>query len=152
MDAPIVPAARTSGGGTGEGLLARCVLPYARSYVTPCQDRCLGVCDLLRGDEARVWSTGCKQLGVPTALHNPAVFQHYDAIDVCNCRQPMRHHNRRPPPGQTTERFLDQLLILGIHATRWLVQEENRCVLQERSGDGQALALATRQAQAPLSH
>ena len=50
-------------------------------------------------------------------------------------------------PRQPPER-LDQLLILGVDAARWLVQEENRRVFQEGSGDGQTLAFATRQAQA----
>ena len=44
---------------------------------------------------------------------------------------------------QSVECVLDDCLILGIDAGECFVEQENRCVLEQRPRDRQALALAT---------
>ena len=48
-------------------------------------------------------------------------------------------------------RRLDELFVLGIDTARGLVQQQDRRILEERPRYGDALALATREAQAAVA-
>jgi hypothetical protein len=56
------------------------------------------------------------------------------------------------PRHQPVERFLDHRLILRIDRRERLVQYQDRRVAQEGAGDGDALALAAGELDAPLAH
>ena len=55
------------------------------------------------------------------------------------------------PMHQLGERLLDHELALGVQVRGRLVEDENRRILQEGAGDGDALALASGEAHAPLA-
>ena len=48
------------------------------------------------------------------------------------------------PPHQLLQRCLNLVLALGIKRARRLVEQQHRRIAQQRPGDGDALALATR--------
>jgi hypothetical protein len=56
------------------------------------------------------------------------------------------------PCTRLSRRLLDFLLGLGIHRRGGLVEDQDARVDQQRAGDGDALALAARQALAALAH
>ena len=53
---------------------------------------------------------------------------------------------------QPLERVLDQPLALGVERGRGFVEQQHRRIAQQRAGDGDALALAARQARAAFAH
>src|SRR5688572_4590715 len=63
----------------------------------------------------------------------------------------MRDGEHRPAGDQPLERDLDLPLRLGVDAARRLVEDENARVMQDRSRDRDALALASGESVATLS-
>ena len=57
----------------------------------------------------------------------------------------------RAPAQQRLERALDQVLGLRVEGRGWLVQNQDRGVLQQRPGDGDPLPLAARTSRLPRS-
>ncbi|MNV55126.1 hypothetical protein D3C71_1473500 [compost metagenome] len=60
--------------------------------------------------------------------------------------------NRGTALHQVVERLLDFLLRLGVHGRGGLVQDQDARVDQQCAGNGNALALATRETLAALTH
>ena len=75
-------------------------------------------------------------------LHDPAVVQHQNEVGVTHRRQPMRDHKYRPVPHQSQQRLLHQPLRIAVEGARRLIKNQERRVPQDRTGDGNALALA----------
>src|SRR5437868_6688343 len=58
---------------------------------------------------------------------------------------------RRATGHEPVERFLDQPLAFGVERRGRLVEQQDRRLAQQGAGDGDALALATREARAVLA-
>ena len=63
----------------------------------------------------------------------------------------MRQDQRGASGHQPIQRLLDHRLVLRVHRRQRLVQHQDRRVAQQRPGDGDALALAARQARAAFA-
>ena len=75
-----------------------------------------------------------------------------DLIGMHNRGKPVRDHQRRPVAGEVVQRRLYVTLGLGIECRRGLVEDQNRRILQQGAGNGQALALSPGKAQPVLAH
>lgn len=85
-------------------------------------------------------------------LDNLAVCQHHDAVERRHGGQAMCHHNGGAATHQVLERLLHQRLGLAVQGRRRLVEHQDRRVGQDSAGNGHALALAARNADAALAH
>src|SRR5579885_1737629 len=74
-----------------------------------------------------------------------------DHAGAAQSLEAMRDHERRPPRGQPLEPGDDPGLGLHVDGARRLVETEDRGVLEEGSGDGDPLVLATRKPGAALA-
>ena len=82
---------------------------------------------------------------MPTGLDNVAVVENDEPIHggdrrkaVGNCDNGLAFHKR-------VERLLDSRFDLRIKRAGRLIEDKNRCVLEKYPGNGDALALTTRQ-------
>ncbi len=64
----------------------------------------------------------------------------------------MRDDQHGAPLHEVAQRLLDHELALGIEVRRRLVEDQDRRILEEGAGDGQALALAAAEPHAALAH
>ena len=85
-------------------------------------------------------------------LHHPAAFQHHDPVGVDYAGQPVRDDHGGAPLHELAQGLVDHRLALGVDARQCLVQHQDRRVLEDGAGDGDALALAAREAHAALAH
>ena len=107
--------------------------------------QCLGVARLgLGGHEPRVGAAAFQQRPVVAGLHHPAALQHHDPVGVDHARQPVRDDQRGAPFHELSQGLVDHRLALGVDARQRLVQHQDRRVLEDGPGDGDALALAAR--------
>ncbi|MNE61302.1 hypothetical protein D3C80_1565080 [compost metagenome] len=65
--------------------------------------------------------------------------------------QAMGNHQRGTPGHQAGQRLLDQVFALRVERAGGLVQQQDRCIHQQRPGNRQALALPARKADATLA-
>jgi len=79
---------------------------------------------------------------MPAGFNNPALIQHDDQVGVKNRREPVRDANCGAAFHQFIKRGLHRAFGFGVERAGGLVQNQNRRVLQNGAGDGQALALA----------
>src|SRR5258708_7849321 len=91
------------------------------------------------------------QLRVRPYLHDHPVLQHDNPIRTADRRQPMRDDERRSASLQLLQRFQQQRLRLRVQRTRRLIQNQNRCILEEGPRDREALPLAASQADPSFS-
>src|SRR5690606_486835 len=84
-------------------------------------------------------------------LYDPAVAQHDDPVEARQGRQAMRHRHYRPVVHQIVERYLNLGFGLGIEGRRGLIEDQNRCILEKRPGDAEALALTAGKHHATLA-
>src|SRR5215207_4991125 len=75
-------------------------------------------------------------------LDKPALVEDEDAVGGPDGGEPVGDDERRAAPHEAIERLLHGALALGVEGGRRLVEEEDRRVLQDCTGDGDALALA----------
>ena len=80
-----------------------------------------------------------------------AAVDDQDAVGADDGGEPMRDHQRRAALHQFGERRLHQRLVAGVERRGRLVEQQHRRVLEDRAGDGEALALAARQRHAALA-
>ena len=78
-------------------------------------------------------------------LDDAALLHHDQAIHRGDSREAMRDGDHALALHERVERTLDRRLDLRIERARRLVQNEDRRVLEDHAGDGDALALAARQ-------
>ena len=105
----------------------------------------------LVGHQAVIDAAPCHQDLVAAALHDPALVQHEDAVGVDHAGEAMCHDEDRPSAHEAREGVLDHRLVLRIDRRERLVEQQDRRIPQERAGDGDALALAARKADAALA-
>src|SRR5690348_8654030 len=65
-----------------------------------------------------------EEILVRPELHDAPLVQDDDAVDVLNGRETVGDDDRRPPDHQLRERVLDEVLRLGVHRARRLVEHE----------------------------
>ena len=80
-----------------------------------------------------------------------AVLQHHDLVGVAHGRQAVGDDEGGAARHQRLERLLDARLRRRVERAGRLVEDQDRRVLEQRAGDGQALALAARQGRAALA-
>ena len=95
----------------------------------------------LRHIEAVVGAAGREQLVVTAVLDDRTVFHHEDGVGVANRREPVRDDEGSPIGSQGRHRLLHKHLGTGVDRRGRLVEDEQRRVGQEGSGDGDELSL-----------
>ena len=81
----------------------------------------------------------------------PALVDDDDAIGVAHGGQAVGDHQHGAAAHEVGQRLLHHELALGVEVGRRLVEDQDRRVLQEGAGDGQALALAAAESRTPRS-
>jgi hypothetical protein len=82
---------------------------------------------------------------VGTVLDQAATIERNNAIRCPHGRKPMRDDENRPPLGDLFHIVLNDSLTLIVEGTRCLIEDQNARVGNERAGNGDPLALATRE-------
>ena len=85
-------------------------------------------------------------------LADAALVQHDDLVGHGHGGQLVGNHDQRAPAAQPRQRLGDGGLVFGIQRGRGLIDQQNGRILDERTRDGDALALAARQARPALAH
>ena len=85
------------------------------------------------------------------ALGDAAFVQHHDLVGIDHGRQPVRDDERGVLAGDVAERLLDGRLGAAVQRAGRLVEDQDRRVLQQGAGDGDALLLAAGKLQPPLA-
>ncbi len=88
---------------------------------------------------------------MPSALDDTPAIDDADQICTLDRRQPVRDDQGRPPANQRAQGSLHLAFGLAVEGRSRLVQQQDRCILEHRPGDRQALALATGQAHPVLA-
>lgn len=78
-------------------------------------------------------------------LHDATITHDTDEISRLNGAQPVGDDEHSAPPGGPVERLLHHPLGLCIQSTGGFIQNQDRGVLDQGAGDGDALFLATGQ-------
>ena len=91
------------------------------------------------------------QLGVGAGGNDATLLHHHDALRLLYGRQAVRNDQRRAATHQRLQRILDRALALRIQCRGRFVEQQDGRVAQDGAGDGDALALAARQADAALA-
>ena len=92
------------------------------------------------------------ELAVGAALDDAPLAQDDDLVDVAEGAEAVGDHQHRPPCEQRVERPHHLALSLDVEVGGGLVEDEDGSVMEDRSGDRQALALAAGEVLALLAH
>ena len=90
-------------------------------------------------------AAGLDQPVMRTVLDQTAAIERDDAISRPYGREPVRDDQNRPPLGDLFHVVLNDALALIVEGARRLIEDQNARVGDERAGNGDALALATRE-------
>ena len=101
--------------------------------------------DLLCAEQVGVHAATRHQRRVRAGFGHPTVVEHHHLVGGHGVRHAVRDHDHGGGLRQFADRVQDHGLALGVHAAGGLVEDIDRCVAQQRAGDGQALALPARQ-------
>ena len=71
-----------------------------------------------------------------------ALLHHVDAVRVLDGAQPVGDDQARAVHAEPVNGLLDELLALRVHRTRGFIEQQDRCILQNGPGDGDALLFA----------
>ena len=82
------------------------------------------------------------ELLVLALLDNAAVVDDQNLVRVAHGLQAVGDHDDRLIAGQRLDGLLQTVLVLGVHIGRGLVQNDDRRVLEHRTGNRDALLLA----------
>lgn len=85
-------------------------------------------------------------------LSDPPLLKYVDDIGVPNGAQTVRDGNRRATAAGFSQSVLNKRLGLRVDGRRGLVEDENRRLLHEGAGNGQALALPAAELLTAISH
>ena len=84
-------------------------------------------------------------------LHDAPGVEDQDPVCPSNGRHPMGDHDSRPAGREIRQRLYEQLLRLGVEGTRRLVENQDRSVSENCSGDRDPLTLTTGEVGAALA-
>ncbi|ERJ36121.1 hypothetical protein L810_0924 [Burkholderia sp. AU4i] len=99
----------------------------------------------LRPHQAAIRAVTRDQRRVRALVDHLPLVEHQDAVGADHAGQPVREHERGPPAREPVECLLDQRFVLRVDRRQRLVEQQDRCVAQQRAGNREALALAARQ-------
>src|SRR5689334_15889588 len=91
-----------------------------------------------------------EQFIMRAALDEPTGVEHENLIRAEDGREAVSDDECRTPMTQRIQPFLDQRLALAVQARRRFVEQEDGRIGEQRAGDRDALALASRQLHAAL--
>src|SRR5439155_26467092 len=100
--------------------------------------------------QALVDSAPVHQIQVRANFRDRAPIEDHNAVGAADRRQPVCNHHDRPSHYQVAQGPLDEQLGLRVKLGGGLVENEQRRILEQSPGDGDALALAAREALAAL--
>jgi len=93
-----------------------------------------------------------KQLRVRTAFHDHARIEDDDAVGLLHCGQAVRDDEGGAIAHQLRQRRLDVALSLGVERRSRFIEDQDRCILQQRARDGDALALPAGEQHTAIPH
>ena len=76
-------------------------------------------------------------------FHDPALVEDQDPVRIADRGETVRDDQRCPPGHHLLERLLELDLRAGVESRGGFVENEDRRVLEQRAGNGQALALSS---------
>lgn len=88
---------------------------------------------------------------VGAALRDATSVNHKDLVRIADGRKPMRNRHNGLVCRKLCYGMLYERLVLGINACRGLVQDDDRCILQKGTRNGDPLLLASRQCRASFA-
>ena len=97
--------------------------------------------------QATVQSCFSFEFGMRTLLHKPSLVHHDDLVGVADGLQVVGNDQDSAIADKGGHRLLYFVFIDGIDIARYLVQKEDGSILEEGTGDGEALLLSARQPQ-----
>ena len=107
---------------------------------------------VLEFDHAAVGAVGDEhQFVVGAGFADGAVAKHDDDIGVADGGEPVRDDEAGAALHQFLERLLHEPFAFGVERAGRLVEDQDGRVLEQRAGDGDALALAAGDFDAPLA-
>src|ERR1700730_2411893 len=98
-----------------------------------------------------VMSAQAQQLLVRALLDDAALIEHDQTVHPRNGGQPVRHRNHSLARHQRLQARLDGGLDLAVERGGWLVEHQDRRILEDLTRNGDALALAARELHAALA-
>ena len=102
------------------------------------------------GATARIEPVAAQKFGMCAFLDDAALIEHDQPVHRGDGREPVRDGDDGLPLHQSRA-LLDRRLDFGIERRRCLVEHQDRRVLQNHAGDGDALALAAGEFYAALA-
>src|SRR5258708_4402852 len=106
----------------------------------------------MSGCEAGIWAIMLYESGPRTDHDELAGFQDGDLLRAGDGMVAMCDHEYGSVMHQALQRVPDQHLALRVQARSRLVEDKQRSILEERTGDSDALGLAGAQARTLLTH
>ena len=101
--------------------------------------------------QPRIQPLARHQFGVRALLGDAALLHDDDAVGVFDGGQAVRDDQRGAVLHQPGQRLLDETLRFRVERARRLVEKQDRRILQDRTGDGNSLALAAGELLAALA-
>src|SRR5919107_2106131 len=96
-------------------------------------------------------SSQAEQFTMASFLHDPSAVQHNEPVGAADGTQTMSDDERRTSHQEPAQRVFDELLALGIEAAGCLIQNQDERILEDRPGNRNSLALASRKLDTPLA-
>src|SRR3984893_9301506 len=98
---------------------------------------------MLQTEERGITAATAQQIIMPSALDDFAALDHQDGVGVHDGVQAMGDDDGGTVLAEMLDRLLHLLLRFGIKRRGSLIEQDDRCVLEQRAGHRDALALAT---------
>src|SRR5690606_15810226 len=95
--------------------------------------------------EGRIHTLARSQLLVGAEFSDPPVLEDDDQVGIANGREPVGDRNGGTVAGDPLERSLDRRFGLVVHRAGRFVEDQDRRVLEDGAGNGDALALTSGQ-------
>ena len=105
----------------------------------------------LPGPELGVVPATGEELGVGALLHDPALVEHHQPVHRGDGREAVSDGDHRLVGHQRLQLLLDRGLDFAVERRGRLIQHQDRRVLQQHAGNGDALALPAGEFYAPFA-
>ncbi len=100
--------------------------------------------------ESRIQRIAADQLFMTADINDLPLDHDHDAVGFQHRGQPMGNNNHRAAFLQIRKRLLHQAFAFRIEGAGRLVEQQDRRILEDRTGNGDALLLSAGKARAPL--
>lgn len=112
----------------------------------------LRIAAILELEELGIISSLCQQLLMRSAFNNHALIKHHNGMRRTHGRQAVRNDAHRPPVADVFQVALNHGFRFVIEGAGCFVEDQNTRLAHQGPGNGQTLALPTRQGAAMFSH